>query len=142
MISMLCRLFYVGILAIIFLYFFIKVVIQIDKIKNEKIKNICLVSVIGNYTVNKKRVNVALIRTEFIPKMEENGFTELAAQYRQIASKAVNPDGTISLGKKKKKIKPLVDFFIAPFKFIWKYGSMPYKFVDDAIKSIFSNQVL
>ena len=76
MISMLCRLFYVGILAIIFLYFFIKVVILKDKIKNEKIKNICLVSVIGNYTVNKKRVNVALIRTEFIPKMEENGFTE------------------------------------------------------------------
>ena len=68
--------------------------------------------------------------------LEENGFTELAQQYRQIAAKSVNADGTISLGAKEKKIKPAVDFVLAPFKFVWKYGTMPYKFVDDAIKSI------
>lgn len=70
--------------------------------------------------------------------LEENGFTELAHQYKNIASKALNPDGTISLGAKEKKIKPAIDFFLAPFRFIWKYGTMPYKFVDDAVKSIFS----
>ena len=70
--------------------------------------------------------------------LEENGFTELAAQYKNIASKSINADGTISLGTKEKKIKPAIDFFLAPFKFIWKYGTMPYKFVDDAIKSVFS----
>ena len=87
---------------------------------------------IKDFKISKEKFN------NITKVLEENGFTELAAQYRQIASKAVNPDGTISLGAKEKKIKPLVDFFIAPFKFIWKYGSMPYKFVDDAIKSIFS----
>ncbi len=68
--------------------------------------------------------------------LEENGFVELAKKYRAVADTAKNPDGTISLGVKDKKIKPFVNFFLAPFKFIWKYGTMPYKFIDDAIKSI------
>ncbi len=68
--------------------------------------------------------------------LEDNGFTDLAKKYRAVADTAKNPDGTISLGVKDKKIKPAVNFFLAPFKFIWKYGTMPYKFVDDAIKSI------
>ena len=68
--------------------------------------------------------------------LEENGFTQLAEKYKKVASTAKNSDGTISLGTHDKKIKPLVDFFIAPFKFIWKYGTMPYKMVDDAVKSI------
>ena len=37
---------------------------------------------------------------------------------------------------KDKKIKPLVNFFLAPFKFVWKYGTLPYTVIDDAIKSI------
>lgn len=90
---------------------------------------------IKDFKISKEKFN------NITKVLEENGFTELAAQYRQIASKAVNHDGTISLGAKEKKIKPLVDFFIAPFKFIWKYGTMPYKFVDDAIKSISSKSI-
>ncbi len=68
--------------------------------------------------------------------LEKNGFNNLAEEYRNIAKTAVNDDGTISLGAKDKKIKPLVNFFLAPFKFIWKYGTLPYTFIDDAIKSI------
>ena len=68
--------------------------------------------------------------------LEKNGFNNLAKEYRDIAKTALNADGTISLGSKDKKIKPLVNFFIAPFKFIWKYGTLPYKFIDDGIKSI------
>ena len=68
--------------------------------------------------------------------LEENGFTALAEKYKKVAKTATNPDGSISLGKKDKKIKPLVNFVLAPFKFIWKYGSMPYKFVDDAIQTV------
>ena len=69
--------------------------------------------------------------------LEENGFTSLAEKYKKVAKTATNADGSISLGKKDKKVKPLVNFVIAPFKFIWKYGSMPYKFVDDAISTVF-----
>lgn len=72
---------------------------------------------------------------EITKVLDENGFTKLAEKYRNVAKTAVNPDGTISLGVKDKKTKPLVDFFLAPFRFIWKYGSLPYKFVDDAVQS-------
>ena len=48
--------------------------------------------------------------------LNENGFTELAEKYKNVAKTATNPDGTISLGVKDKKVKPLVNFFIAPFK--------------------------
>ncbi len=68
--------------------------------------------------------------------LEENGFTTLAEKYKNIAKTSTNSDGSVSLGAKDKKIKPLVNFVLAPFKFIWKYGSMPYKFVDDAIQTI------
>lgn len=68
--------------------------------------------------------------------LEDNGFESLADKYRKVAQTAENGDKTISLGAKDKKIKPLVDFVIAPFKFIWKYGTLPYKFVDDAVSSI------
>lgn len=68
--------------------------------------------------------------------LKENGFETLAEKYKNIAKTATNEDGSISLGKKDKKIKPLVNFVLAPFKFIWKYGSLPYKMVDDAIQTI------
>ncbi len=73
--------------------------------------------------------------------LEENGFTELANQYRQIASKAVNADGSINLGTKEKKFaKNSIDFVLAPFRFIWKYGSMPYKAVNDVVQALFSKK--
>ena len=68
--------------------------------------------------------------------LEENGFTALATKYKKVAKTATNADGSISLGAKDKKIKPFVNFVLAPFKFVWKYGSMPYKVVDDAISTV------
>ena len=84
---------------------------------------------IKDYRIPQEKLN------EITKVLDENGFTKLAEKYRNVAKTAVNPDGTISLGVKDKKIKPLVDFFLAPFRFIWKYGSLPYKFVDDAVQS-------
>lgn len=84
---------------------------------------------IKDYRIPQEKLN------QITKVLEENGFTKLAEKYRNVAKTAVNPDGTISLGVKDMKTKPLVDFFLAPFRFIWKYGSMPYKFVDDAIQS-------
>lgn len=84
---------------------------------------------IKDYRIPQEKLN------QITKVLEENGFTKLAEKYKDVAKNAVNPDGTISLGVKDKKTKPLVDFFLAPFRFIWKYGSMPYKFVDDAIQS-------
>lgn len=84
---------------------------------------------IKDYRIPQEKLN------EITKVLDENGFTKLAEKYRNVAKTAVNPDGTISLGVKDKKTKPLVDFFLAPFRFIWKYGSMPYKFVDDAVQS-------
>ena len=85
---------------------------------------------VKNFKISKEKFN------NITKVLEENGFTELAQQYRQIASKSVNADGTISLGVKEKKIKPAVDFFLAPFKFIWKYGSMPYKAANDIVNAV------
>lgn len=85
---------------------------------------------IEDYRIPKTKFN------EITKVLEDNGFTSLAEKYKKVAETATNADGTISLGKKDKKVKPLVNFVLAPFKFIWKYGSMPYKFVDDAIQSL------
>ena len=73
---------------------------------------------------------------EITKVLEDNGFVSLAEKYKKVAETATNADGTVSLGKKDKKVKPFVNFVLAPFKFIWKYGLMPYKFVDDAIQSL------
>ena len=49
--------------------------------------------------------------------LEENGFTALAEKYKKVAETAKNSDGSISLGKKDKKIKPeeaveLIDLYL------------------------------
>lgn len=67
-------------------------------------------------------------REEFdgiVKTLEENGFTDLAEKYRLVAKTAENGE-YISLGSKSKKIKPLVNFVIAPFKFAWNTVTLPY----------------
>ncbi len=90
---------------------------------------------IKDFKISKEKFN------NITKVLDENGFTELASQYRQIASKSTNADGTISLGTKEKKIKPAIDFFLAPFRFIWKYGSMPYKAANDIVSAMLSKKV-
>lgn len=68
--------------------------------------------------------------------LEENGFTALAEKYKKVAKTSTNADGSVSLGEKDKKIKPAVNFVLAPFKFIWKYGTLPYKMANDAVEMV------
>lgn len=84
---------------------------------------------IKDYTISQDKLN------KITKVLEDNGFKELAEKYQKIAKANKTPDGNIHLGAKDKKIKPLVDFFIAPFKFVWKYGTLPYTVVNDAIGS-------
>ena len=85
---------------------------------------------IKDYRISQDKFN------EITNVLDKNGFNNLANEYRNIAKTAANEDGTISLGARDKKSKPVVDFFLAPFRFVWKYGTLPYTFIDDAIKSI------
>lgn len=66
--------------------------------------------------------------------LESNGYKELAQKYKDVAAMTRNSDGTISLGLRDKKIKPAVDFFIAPFQFICNAVTLPYRLLDKAIK--------
>lgn len=61
--------------------------------------------------------------------------TDLADDYIRVAGYVRNADGTISLGARDKKIKPLVNFVIAPFKFAWSTVTLPYRLVDKGIKA-------
>lgn len=72
--------------------------------------------------------------------LEDNNYTELAEKYKSIAAMTRNDDGTISLGLRDKKVKPAVDFFIAPVKFIWNAITLPYRLVDKAISGIMNKK--
>ena len=86
---------------------------------------------IKDYKIPQKEFNL------ITQTLKDNGFETLANKYISIAEKHTNVnDKTISLGVKDKKIKPAVNFVLAPFKFIWKYGTLPYKMVNDAVGMI------
>ncbi len=65
---------------------------------------------------------------KIIKTLKDNGFGDLATKYTQIAKNAENGE-FISLGTKGKKVKPLVNFVIAPFKFAWNTVTLPYNLV-------------
>lgn len=60
--------------------------------------------------------------------LENNNFKDLAKKYREVAQTAQSGE-FINLGVKDKKIKPLVNFVIAPFKFAWNTVTLPYNLV-------------
>jgi hypothetical protein len=66
---------------------------------------------------------------------------KFAAKYEQVGKSALKTldDGTqvIDLGQRNRKIKPLVDFFIAPFKFMWNTVTLPYWMIDEKLMGIF-----
>ena len=72
---------------------------------------------------------------EIVRVLRENDFGKLADKYEQVAATARNADGSISLGVKDKKVKPLIDLVIAPFKFVWNTITLPYKLVDKGVKA-------
>ena len=73
-----------------------------------------------------------------VKALEDNGFKELAANYRKAAKEGVKKDkngkviddGLIHLGERNKKIAPLVNFVRAPFKFVINAVTLPYRLFD------------
>jgi hypothetical protein len=84
------------------------------------------------YVVEKTAENIKALVGKNKNELE---YTDLADDYIRVAGYARNADGTISLGSRDKKIKPLVNFVIAPFKFAWSTITLPYRLVDKAIKA-------
>ena len=72
--------------------------------------------------------------------LRQNGFSELAAQYEKIGSDKIKiEDGKkiLDLGMRDKKVKPAINFVIAPFKFMWNTITLPYWMIDEKIMSVF-----
>ena len=68
-------------------------------------------------------------------KQLSTGVSDLVEDYTRVSKYSKNADGTISLGARDRKIKPFVNFVIAPFKFVWNAVTLPYRLVDKAIKA-------
>lgn len=86
------------------------------------------------YIVDENKFN------SVVQVLKDNGFTQLAEKYNQVgktALKTENGQQIIDLGMKDKKIKPLVNFFIAPFKFMWNTVTLPYWMIDEKLMSVF-----
>lgn len=76
-----------------------------------------------------------------IKALREGGFDKLAEKYEAVgnSSRKVLEDGTeiLDFGMKDKKIKPLVNFIIAPFKFVWNTITLPYWMIDEKLMGVF-----
>ena len=84
----------------------------------------------SNYQVDKSDMDGIL------KSVEDSGFKEIAATMRETADKHAIGD-KINLGTKDKPIKPLVNFAIAPFKFMWENViTLPYR-ISEKIVSVF-----
>ena len=107
------------------------------KIDKEKFEQIVKILKETGFSAQDTELNkVSKIAEESLDKAEKAIMkTDLADDYLRVAEYAKNMDGTISLGARDKKIKPLVNFVIAPFKFAWSTVTLPYRLVDKAIKA-------
>lgn len=81
---------------------------------------------VENYQLSKEKFD------EIVKVLNDNGFTEIAEKYKETA-KNITKDGMVNLGKKDKKIKPMIDFIIAPFKFAWNAVTMPFWILDEKL---------
>lgn len=84
-------------------------------------------------TVDKKYTFSGENFNKIVDKLEENGYVPLAKKYREVASELYNKAGDLDLGQRDKKIKPVVNFVIAPFKFAYNTVSLPYTLVKKAL---------
>lgn len=102
------------------------------------------------YIVSPQKFNLT------VETLKKNGFTELAKKYEEVGNTTIkymkngrilNPQEVsqnleeytkiMDFGTKDKAIKPLVNFIIAPFKFMWNTITLPYWMVDEKIMSVF-----
>lgn len=75
-----------------------------------------------------------------VETLRANGFEKLAQRYEEVGRAASTSDGgkiIVDLGQKDRKVKPLVNFVIAPFKFMWNTVTLPYWMVDEKLLSVF-----
>ncbi|MFA7659444.1 MAG: hypothetical protein WCY19_08425 [Candidatus Gastranaerophilaceae bacterium] len=74
---------------------------------------------------------------EIIKKLKDERFggkfDKFADKSEEIAN-SVTKDGFVHLGKKDKGIRPVIDFVLAPFGFIWSAVKLPYSIVDKMLK--------
>jgi len=87
-------------------------------------------TVMPDYSIGENKFN------QIIDVLKENGFDDLAVKYAKIAESVKDSNGVIHLGAKDKKIKPLVNFVIAPFKFAYNTVTLPFRLVDKAVKMV------
>ena len=87
-------------------------------------------TVMPDYSIGEAKFN------QIIDVLKENGFDDLAAKYTKVADKVKDENGIIHLGARDKKIKPLVNFVIAPFKFAYNTVTLPFRLVDKAVKMV------
>ncbi|MBD5403175.1 hypothetical protein HDR58_10345 [bacterium] len=86
------------------------------------------------YLVSEEQFN------KVVSTLRENGFDKLADKYDAVgktALKTIDGKQVIDLGKKDKGIKPLVNFIIAPFKFMWNTVTLPYWMIDEKLMGVF-----
>ena len=124
----------------------IKAVDEAFRVAGQPFKNLYKkLTTTPNYKIESSKFD------EIVKVLKENGFSvegtlekgktavdgaaDLAEDYIRVAKYAKNGDGTISLGARDRKIKPLVNFVIAPFKFAWNTMTLPYRLVDKGIKA-------
>ncbi len=87
--------------------------------------------------------NFIIDKTKFdktVDILKEHGYTEYAQKYAQVGATALKEiDGkqVLDLGKKDRKIKPAINFVIAPFKFMWNTVTLPYWMIDEKIGNLF-----
>jgi len=87
-----------------------------------------------HYTVNEAEFK------KILDVLRENGFDKIADKY-EIVAKDFTKDGLIDLGKKDKKIKPFVNFFITPFKFALNVIKLPYTKIASPIAGFITNSI-
>ena len=77
---------------------------------------------------------------QIVDLLDKNGYKGLAAKYKEVAEDRTK-NGLVDLGSKDKKIKPVVDFVIAPFKFIFNTIKLPYTLADKVVGSLVKKEV-
>lgn len=74
--------------------------------------------------------------------LKQHGYGEFAQKYEAVGNskdvlKEINGQQILDLGMKDKKVKPAVNFVIAPFKFMWNTITLPYWVIDKKIGDLF-----
>lgn len=82
----------------------------------------------ADYQISQKELN------SIISTLKQNGFKDLAEKYENVAKNSTSGD-MIKLGSKDKKIKPFINFVIAPFKFAWNTITLPYNLTMKVVKA-------